>query len=264
MTEFPRRATAPGIHPDAPDVAAPSVPVAGLMVATPMAGGGLCDMAYASALADLRVACQERGIPLQGVFLRGESDVQQARNRLMAQFLASGCSHLLFIDADIGFAPECAFRLLAHAEPVVGATYPKKALGPTQFAVSLLPSAPCTPAGLVEVNGLPGGFLMIRREAAERMAGAYRHLAYAPKDGLDDPAPWRRHLIDLFGHELADGVRWSEDIAFCRRWRAIGGRVWLDPHILLEHYGIVGFAGHPAEMFTAAAPPAQRVVEVPA
>jgi len=258
MTEFPRRATAPGIHPDAPAVQASDVPVIGLMIATPMGGGGLCDMAYHLGSADLRAECATRGIRLDSVFLRGESDIQQGRNRCMAHFLASSCSHLLFIDADVGFTPDAVFRLLAHNRPIVGATYAKKVLGPVQFAVAPLDNGARTDA-LVEVAGLPGGFLMIQRGAAERMAGAYGHLAYSLRDGgTPDGESWRGHMINLFGSEMsADGTRYSEDLSFCRRWRQIGGQVWLDPHILLEHWGIARFAGHPAEMFPPPAAPAR-------
>ena len=252
MTDFPRRATAPGVHPDAPELLATDIPVAGLLVATPMAGGGLCDMAFASGLDSLRVACLHRGIRLSTMFLRGESDVQQARNRCLAQFLASDHSHMLFIDADIGFSPDAALRLMAHNQPLVGATYAKKKHGPTEFAVSLLPRAERTPTGLVEVNGLPGGFLMIRRDCADRMAGAYRDLAFDPQDGQDSDEAWRGNLFNLFGSELAERTRWSEDISFCRRWTAIGGKVWLDPYILLEHWGMACFSGYPAAVFQAA------------
>jgi hypothetical protein len=257
MSDFPRRAEAPGVHPDAPDVPAVDISVAGLMIATPMAGGGLCDLAFVSGLDALRVACIARGVRLSTIFLRGESDVQQARNRCFAQFLASDHSHLLFIDADIGFSPDAVLRLIAHNRPIVGATYAKKALGPVQFAVSLLPVARQTESGLVEVNGLPGGFLMIQRAAAERMAGAYRDLAFQPKDGQEGGEAWRDHLFNIFGAELSERTRWSEDIAFCRRWVAIGGKVWLDPHILLQHWGMACFTGHAAPIFQPTpAPPA--------
>jgi hypothetical protein len=263
MTDFPRRATAPGVHPDAPDLPAADIPMTGLLVATPMAGGGLCDMAFSNGMDALRTECLRRGLRLSTIYLRGESDVQQARNRCFAQFLASpDHSHLLFIDADIGFSPDAVLRLVAHNQPLVGATYAKKTRGPVQFAVSLLPRALRTDAGLVEVNGLPGGFLMIRRDCAERMAGAYRDLAFDPQDGQAEGEPWRAHLFNIFGAELAERTRWSEDISFCRRWTAIGGKVWLDPYILLEHWGMACFTGEPAAMFVPADAPAPRAVDM--
>jgi hypothetical protein len=35
----------------------------------------------------------------------------------------------------------------------------------------------------------------------------------------------------------------SEDYTFCQRWRAIGGRIWLDPTGMLVHVGAHDFAG---------------------
>jgi hypothetical protein len=246
----PRRsATAPGIHPDAPAIAADRVPIAGLMLATPMSGGGVCDQHWARGYADLVAECQRQGVPLATVFTRNESDVQQARNRCLAEFLAGDCSHLLFVDADIGWCPAGVFRLIAHNQPIVGGTYRRKSLDDREYAVSTLPRGEAGPGGLVEVFGLGGGFLLIQRNAAERMAGAYRELHFELQDGNPSRAGWRAEMFNLFGAEMADGTRWSEDLSFCRRWRALGGKVWLDPHILLEHWGMACFTGHPAEMF---------------
>lgn len=261
MTEYPRRAEAPGVHPDAPELFT-ELSVTGLMIATPMGGGGVCDQAYAIGYGDLRVECALRGIPVYSTVIRNESDVQQGRNRCFAHFLASPCSHMLFIDSDIGFSPDAVFRLIAHDRPIVGATYAKKAMGEPQYAVSTMPTMESTDAGLIEVGGLPGGFLMVQRGAAERLAGAYRDLHFTAQDGDPSTEGWRGHLYNLFGAEMAEGTRWSEDLAFCRRWRAIGGRVWLDPHILLEHWGMARFAGHPMEMFRAVE--AEAPAEIPA
>jgi hypothetical protein len=37
----------------------------------------------------------------------------------------------------------------------------------------------------------------------------------------------------------------SEDYTFCRRWQEIGGDIWLDPSISLNHYGSFCFQGNP-------------------
>jgi hypothetical protein len=41
-----------------------------------------------------------------------------------------------------------------------------------------------------------------------------------------------------------EGVEISEDYRFCDRWRAIGGRVWCDPEMKVDHHGIAVFKGH--------------------
>ena len=38
----------------------------------------------------------------------------------------------------------------------------------------------------------------------------------------------------------------SEDYTFCRRWQEIGGDIWLDPSISLNHYGHFCFQGNPS------------------
>ena len=58
---------------------------------------------------------------------RGDSLVTRCRNDCVAIFLAnSRFTHLFFIDADIGFTPEAAFRLLLADRDVAAGVYPLK------------------------------------------------------------------------------------------------------------------------------------------
>ena len=47
----------------------------------------------------------------------------------------------------------------------------------------------------------------------------------------------------LFEFRIIDRGRWSEDLSFCRMWREIGGRVWVDPIISLHHHGRKTYSG---------------------
>ena len=48
---------------------------------------------------------------------------------------------------------------------------------------------------------------------------------------------------DIFDR-LRDGdLRYSEDYSFCERWRAMGGKVWIDPSIQMGHVGLKVFQG---------------------
>ena len=38
---------------------------------------------------------------------------------------------------------------------------------------------------------------------------------------------------------------YSEDYAFCERWRALGGECWVDPGLILEHWGTLCLTGDP-------------------
>jgi hypothetical protein len=252
MNPTERRDTAPGIHPDAPEIPGRLEGVR-LMVATPMYGG-LCHDAWACSMLDLRQAADALGVPLNLVTLRNESLIQRARNTCVAHFLASDATHLLFIDSDIGFPWQAAFRLLAHRKDVVGATYAKKRMGPPSFAFVPLPEAGVTKNWLVEVHSLPTGFMCISRDAINRLVGAYHHTRYG-LHAEDGPAgEYRNHLFALFECEQEGPNYWSEDYTFCQRWRRLGGQCWLDPHILLEHHGTACFSGNPREAFGAAKP----------
>ncbi|MEM6623431.1 MAG: hypothetical protein AAF674_14475 [Pseudomonadota bacterium] len=58
-------------------------------------------------------------------------DVAESRNHLARTFLEDAeATHLLFVDADMGFAPEAVARLIAFEAPVVGAIYPRRGLSP--------------------------------------------------------------------------------------------------------------------------------------
>jgi hypothetical protein len=227
------------------------------MIGTPMYGGQCFD-AYLLGIFDLQRECHDRKITLALHTIRNESLIPRARNRVLADFIDSACSHLVFIDADIGFDGRDVLRLVAHDKPMVGATYAKKNRDRYDPAFVPMPQGVVvTDAELVEVRCLPGGFMCITRDLALRMAGAYRDLWY--RDGNTSERP----VLDLFATYTDPDTRqyWSEDYAFCERWRAIGGQVFLDPNIQLSHNGTSVFEGDPTSVFMnppAAAPVARK------
>ena len=74
--------------------------------------------------------CDEglRGVGLAGVQVRRASfsAIDLLRCVMLSQALRDGFDRFLFIDADIGFDPADALRLLARPEPVVAGIYMKK------------------------------------------------------------------------------------------------------------------------------------------
>ena len=73
------------------------------------------------------------------------------------------------------------------------------------------------------------GFLLLKRRVLELMAAKYPETQYTAAHNTPEPNP-SPNLFALFdclidpktGHYL------SEDYAFCSRWGALGGTVWLD------------------------------------
>jgi len=229
-------------------------PIAGIMVGTPMYGG-LCHDAYLLGMLDLQRQCAELRIPLATHTIRNESLIPRARNRVLRDFADSPCSHLIFIDADIGFDGRDVLRLAAHDRKFVGATYAKK--NRAKYDPALVPQpgpVQVTDGELIEIRCLPGGCMMIHRDVVQQLIGAHQDLWY-----WDQHGDTRRRVYDLTSPYIdpAEHILWSEDYALCLRWRALGGDIWLDPNIQLAHHGTAVFDGDPRSVF-AQAPAVQQ------
>jgi hypothetical protein len=212
-----------------------------LYVATPCYGGG-AQAIYLRSLLALEAACAERGPELQVELGGGEALISRARACMMARFLRSGAGHLLFVDADIGFEPEDVFRLLEADKPVIGGVYPRRRQPGGRVSLELEPFAGESAAhGRRRVRSIGAGFLMIRRDAAERLAAAYPQLRAGMADvaaaGIDSAVM----LFDSFVEP--ETRRYLSDYeAFCRRWRDLGGEVWADAGCRLRHLGEILYA----------------------
>jgi len=192
----------------------------------------------------------------------GLSLITRARNESAVSFLRDDrFTHLFWIDADVGFSPEQALRLLLADRDVVAAPYPLKRkadvapgtldglsrdqrlAAQTRFPVnSTLPDGsqlPLTPDedGFLEVCEAPTGFMCIKRAVLFKMIEAYPHLRYVP-DGPSDPEAARLSYLFFDTMVEPETNRYlSEDYAFCRRWRDIGGKVYIDTSARLSHVG---------------------------
>lgn len=224
------------------------------MVGVPMYGG-VCFDAFTMGLWDLQHECHKAGITLAMATIRNESLIHRARNRILADFMASSCSHLMFIDADIGFEARDVLRLVAHNRPFVGATYPKK--DRTRYNPAFIPlPGPVFQRegdGLAEVMCLPGGFMMLQRDVVATLRGAFADEWYWHSD--DGQEPRKIHDLTACFIDKQSRTLWSEDYALCLRWRGLGGQVWMDPFISLTHNGTTTFEGDPRTIFEAAPEP---------
>ena len=173
-------------------------------VATPSYSGAMASL-YVRSLLGLVNAAWTHGFAMQTRFLDGDSLLTRARNRLVAEFMADAqWTHLFWIDADVGFTPDAALRLLLSGRDVVAGVYPHKHDGwPAQGLARPLPAGATqadfdalharyplnlrhTPTqadadGFVEVLDAPTGFMLIARGVFERMAAAMPELRYTPR-----------------------------------------------------------------------------------
>jgi hypothetical protein len=248
----------------------PSGPV-NLVVATPCFAGQI-SVLYATSLFKLQKLLRRyKDFNLKNLFKDGDALITRARASLISQFLDDpDATHLLFIDADIGFEPEQVLRLVQCGAEMCAAIYPVKRIdwnklkttsaaaraNPAAAGMQYVfevedPNAVIAQAGFVKVRYAGTGFLMIRRAALERMCQRYPQLRYK-RDHSTDAASDSDNRFALFECMIGDdGTYLSEDFAFCKRWTDIGGEIWADLDSRLTHIGPMAFRGELASQFAA-------------
>lgn len=168
----------------------------------------------------------------------GESLVPRARNHLSRLFLESDCTHLLFIDSDMGFRPEHVQKLLEDDLELVGGLYCQKdpRSGQMKFVLNGLGKRP-EANGCCEVRYVGTGFLLIARRVFELMLQHFGSLIEYVSDF--DHVTVEHDFWSVGVRQFENGTRryLSEDWMFCQRWRDLGGKVYVDTHVLLEHHG---------------------------
>jgi len=168
--------------------------------------------------------------------MTNESLISRARNTMVAKFLNHPDStHLMFIDADIGWEPWHLLVLLNHDVDVACGLYPMKSL-PVQWVVNGIEGAETKDNGnLLEVSKAGTGFMLVKRHVFEKLNEHPAVVPFTNDIGLDpalDP-----HMKTYYDTDVREGRYYSEDWTFCENWRDMGGKVWVDKRVLLKHTG---------------------------
>lgn len=164
--------------------------------------------------------------------------VDDQRNYLVRDFLESNCSQFVFIDSDIRFDPSDLIKLIRYKANIVGGVYPKKQTV-EDFPVRLISND--LKSGLLEVAGVPTGFLKVRRKVFEKLYGKAKK--YLPQKEV-----WaqRKEIPLIFERTLDGNVRWGGDYQFCELCKKSGYKIYTDPEMRFghigatEHYGSLG------------------------
>lgn len=223
---------------------------------------------FAASLISLQSLCAQRGVQIYMDFVGNESLIERARNILVKRFLQQpNFTHMMFIDADIGFNPESVLRLLEFDKDCTSAVYPKKSInwelvkakvanGSTEdirqmgldFNINLISNDPHI-NGFVKVLDVATGFLMMKRGMIERMYEHYKEELFAVNDIQGQNVA---DYIAIFACSIDKKTKrfLSEDYAFCRRWQEMGGDVWADISTPLSHCGTHVYSGNILERIT--------------
>lgn len=207
-------------------------------ICMPCYGGMLTESTFMSYI-KWSNAARQLGLDWTMETMTNESLISRARNTLTAKFLHNKEStHLMFIDADIGWEPWHLLVMLDRNVDVIGGLYPMKSL-PVKWCVNGFEGAEEGPNGLQEVSKTGTGFMLIKRDVFEKLNAHPATKPFLNDIGL--PAELNPYMKTYFDTAVRENRYYSEDWTFCENWRDLGGRVWVDKRVLLRHTGTYVF-----------------------
>lgn len=206
-----------------------------IFIATP-AYSGKVNAQYAISLSETVCFLTHKGYQIQMYIPTCGSLLCSERNRILMQFIKSDATHILCIDADLGWPAQDVERMLLRNLEFIGGVYPARH-EKTFMSRPLFNedgSLKTDGLSLIEMECIPAGFMLIKREVIQKMMDDNQDRYYKPKqnNGPDGFA--------LFNTELFDGEFWGEDFIFCKLVAKSGFKIWVDPMIQFDHDGNIG------------------------
>jgi hypothetical protein len=213
-------------------------------ICMPCYGGMLTESTFMSYI-KWSNTCRQLGLDWTIETMTNESLISRARNTLVAKFLNTPTStHLMFIDADIGWEPWHLLVMLNADKDVIGGLYPMKTM-PVKWVVNGFEGAK-EDGPLQEVSKTGTGFMLIKRHVFEKLNRHPAVKTFANDIGL--PKELDPHMKTYFDTAVRENRYYSEDWTFCENWRDFGGEIWVDKRVLLKHTGtyVFDYATQPA------------------
>lgn len=250
-------------------------PKASLFIGTPMYGG-LCNGLYMMGMLQSSQVFAQNNMMLYFGFTQNESLITRGRNSLTDDFLNTECTHLMFIDADIGFNPNDIIPMVDADKDIICGIYPKKEIDWCRVKEAVEHGVEANElhdhTGSFVVNFVGGarhvdvrrnqpfeienggtGFMLIKREVFEKLSDKvpeYKNDMYSAVQA-EDPNHKPRYIKEFFATSIDpdSGNRLlSEDYHFCKIARQAGMTIWAAPWVQLTHCGTYNFSGQLARV----------------
>ncbi|HTE43179.1 MAG TPA: hypothetical protein VK629_20320 [Steroidobacteraceae bacterium] len=193
------------------------------LIATPL-HSGTADREFITGL----LAAQ--GLYAGWMCLEGHANICRARDLLAAQFLATDCDSMIFIDGDVGFSRQDMELLLASPFPLTAGLYRRKNDSADWVCHPQPHEAPrdADYPSLARIVRVGTGFLRIDRKVFETLAAGNHINVYANGD---------QQVNQFFPTGLYQGEFLSEDYYFCELAAKAGFSIYVDTRIKLKHVG---------------------------
>jgi glycosyltransferase involved in cell wall biosynthesis len=203
-----------------------------VLIGTP-AHDGRVDVWFANSLVNTVKLAMQRQVDIRPIYMSYDSLVQRARNDLVRLAIEENFDDLIFIDSDEEWDPEWIFKLLAFKEEVIGLPVVKKT-DQIIFNIKALPNGLKTQQnGLMEVEAVGTGFMKISKPALKKVWDVSAEYKNEGRIG--------RMVFDV---KIINGDLISEDIVFCNKWRDLGGKVYIEPSMTVNHIGVKKYQGN--------------------
>lgn len=206
-----------------------------VLIATPTLDGRL-DVWYTISLIDTLRHPSSIDYELHPIFFSYDSLIQRSRNAAVKIALENDFDYLFFADSDVEWNPNDFYKLLEYKEDIVGGVLVKKNLEVEDYTVKILEQKLKfdDSLSLIEVDGVGTGFLKLSKRALQI-------LWEVSPEYTSEEETFR--LIFNVGID-DDGTLISEDFYLCKKWNALGEKVWIDPKINCNHVGPIKFFGN--------------------
>lgn len=229
-------------------------PKQGVMIATPSHDGNVA-INYATGLTDCALHMAQHGIYFEMARVVGSSLIPHARNSLVDMFLKSKCQRLLMVDSDQGFDKNAMFSLLQSPRKIIAGITPHKRF-PINLNFEPLPEdqhffksmsnkgfdefkefakAKADPLGVIEVNRVGTGFIMIDRSVFEIMAPHVEEY-----EAFDDRPEHKHKQYFWMGGEKGGRFR-GEDWYFTELAKKLKIPVFINANAIVTHQGSFTF-----------------------
>jgi hypothetical protein len=225
-----------------------------IFIATPMYNN-VCFGEYTHSLIQLLSELNKNNIYYFYRFLYNESDVTRARDNLAHEFLKTDCTHILFLDNDIVFNHLDILKMINLNKDFICGVYPKKKINFLEIEKAVKNNIPVTDLlshtseyvfygeknqhtfkkdnnGLINVNEAGTGYMLLNKKVFKKIDN---NIIEYTNNSLF-PGEKTKHY---FGHTICERTNHLlvDDFGFCKRWKDVGGHIYVATWAKARHIG---------------------------
>jgi hypothetical protein len=226
-----------------------------VMICTPMYNSQ-CTAQYTISMINLMTMIPYvKDLEVVTLFALNESLIHKTRNLLVHSFLKSDCTHLLFIDADIGFKPDQIIKMMQSDSDIVCGIYPKKKINWNYVYDAVSAGVPASElyshaleylyiseeetedSDLIDIKRAGTGMMMISRKVFEQLADQVP--VFKLESNLDNVFQTNEEISEFFftSIDTKTKIYLHEDFNFCKLWINNGGQIYAASWVELTHSG---------------------------